>query len=240
MATVLTNLGTQVGEQATSGNGSLAASPSVTAGSSLLVGINAYRVGSATAGASFSKTGTATIGTPVLDLGPIRLLSFGVNAGTYLYRIPVTGSGSLTLSFTSANTLVTWNFIEVSGLAASPLDVTGSNSAGSGTSLSTGSVSATTSGIAFGCFLDGGASSQTFSGPNGTDVMNFGNVSLLKGYSEYLVYGSAGSKSLTVSMSNSAEWQGAIVTYKDASASFGRLVGGTLCGGLLTGGLLTS
>ena len=49
MATVLTNLGTQVGEQASSGNGSLAASPSVTAGSNLLVGINAYRVGSATA-----------------------------------------------------------------------------------------------------------------------------------------------------------------------------------------------
>lgn len=109
-------------------------SADVTAGNTLIVTAMKHESADSTpfALAHLSKTaGTATLGTIALDVQKVGTGVAGLGskrANAAIYRIPVTGSGSLTLTITaSANSYILLEPVEYSGLAASPLEGTSTN-----------------------------------------------------------------------------------------------------------------
>lgn len=111
---------------------------SVTVGNSVIIGMNIWLSGSAytwSVNDISQSAGTSTIGPVVMD-GATN--STTTTVGVAIYRVPITGPGTLSLKFT-ANT-GTWftgmGCAEFKGMSATPLDVSGSNS-GTGTSHTT-------------------------------------------------------------------------------------------------------
>lgn len=117
---------------ATIGSGS----KTVTAGNDIIVGVALFAQISLTSGMLTKTAGTATIGTIFLD----KANNDSVATTVGIYRAHVTGSGTLTFTFNPGSTYyMLGGGAEFSGMASSPLGTPGSNS-GSGTTLTTGSV----------------------------------------------------------------------------------------------------
>lgn len=116
----------------------------VTSGNVVLVGVTTYTGTFTWATSQLTKTaGTATIGTVALD----QSIAPATNqVGLAIYRVPITGSGTLTLQWTQvalAPDFVILACAEFSGLNAAPLGTT-STATGTGVTESTGSITVAT------------------------------------------------------------------------------------------------
>lgn len=123
---------TGVGDGTNPTSRALSLPSNVTSGNVVIFGGFIYGVDPLSAGMLTKTAGTSTVGTITMDS---TLFSAGDNVASVIYRVPITGTGSLTL---------TWNYVEVAfsgagvaeftGLNASPLDSggTGSNSGTTG------------------------------------------------------------------------------------------------------------
>ena len=120
----------------------------VTSGNTVLCGVGIYGNGHTFSAAGLTKTaGSSTIGTITLD----QSANGGTaDVGVAIYRIPITGGGTLTLSFDGEGDIdidfVIIGCAEFSGVHATPLSTT-STTTGTGTSHSTGSVATTDVGV---------------------------------------------------------------------------------------------
>lgn len=119
------------------------AGATVTSGNFIFCGVNDLSAPAYVAGFLTKTAGTSTIGTVVLDQ------SRATNASIALYRIPVTGTGTITLTYNPANGANYRNMgcAEFTGINATPLS-TNSGLAGGSTALhTTGPITTTDVGV---------------------------------------------------------------------------------------------
>lgn len=124
----------------------------VTSGNSLLCGVTMYGLGwpyaNPISGMLTQTAGTATSGTITIDQYSGGLdTPTGVFTG--LYRVPITGSGTITVTFSPGDSGLYFviGCAEFSGLHASPLTATLGTVTGTGTAHSTGSISSSDIGV---------------------------------------------------------------------------------------------
>lgn len=145
------------------------ASHQVASGNIVMVGVSSYNGGAQNyAAGDLTKTaGTATIGAVALDCATNQPSS---NIGCAIYRVPVTGSGTLTLTFTSNGGGV-YGFIgcgEFTGQNATPFD-SGKTNSGAGWTATSGSVSSSVPGMIFYiCSVNAGGN---YTGTNSDNVI---------------------------------------------------------------------
>lgn len=123
------------------------AGANVTSGNTVLCGV--MDLGLSTFSALFlTKTaGTATVGTIALDQGLIGTAS-GSNTG--IYRIPITGTGTVTLTYNDGTSnYIVLGCAEFSGVNATPLSTTSTAAGGPGVLHTTGSITTTDVGVLF-------------------------------------------------------------------------------------------
>ena len=183
---------------------------SVTAGNSVVVPVASYQ--HTPAASDLSKTGgTAAIGTISRD---VYTAGGAGTVGLAILRVPITGSGSLALTLAPGVTNIGFGMMEVSGLAASPVGVTDTNT-GTGTSHTTHSMSNTSGSLIV--YVDSELSTgqylRTYSntllaGCNDGSAFTFG--------SQYDITSSTPT-TLTSSWPQSVQWWTAAVEYKAAS-----------------------
>lgn len=121
----------------------------VTSGNVVMVGVNYFCSSAYTFNlADITKSGTATIGTVVLDAA---FSPGNTRSGSAIFRVPITGTGSLTIIFTrngASSGFIQIGCAEFSGMNASPLDAASTNN-GTGTDHTTGSLTTSVPGMIF-------------------------------------------------------------------------------------------
>ena len=125
------------------------AGASVTSGNTVLCGVNAYNDGNSltfTAGMLTKTAGTSTVGTVALDQSS-NIASAG-QLGVALYSIPISGTGTITLTFNPSQSNEYWQIGcgEFTGLNASRLSTT-STTSGTSANHTTNSVTTTDVGV---------------------------------------------------------------------------------------------
>lgn len=200
-----------VSAQFASGSGTLACPINVTAGDCLPIVYVGYVTGTAVVPTITKSSGTATIGTPRLD-GSVAA-AIGVQLITCVFMVPITGSGTLTLQFTSANGIFTVGWDEITGLDAIPvLDVAWTNS-GNGTTYSTGAHAVAGAGIIVAGYADGTGANAIYSAYSDTPVWEQTNAANATGLEQEKIVSGAGSHTLTVSVDTAWPWQAVAVSY---------------------------
>lgn len=119
------------------------AGATVTSGNFIFCGVNDLSAPAYVAGFLTKTAGTSTIGTVVLDQ------SRATNASIALYRIPVTGTGTITLTYNPANGANYRNIgcAEFTGINATPLSTNSGLAGGSSALHSSGSITTTDVGV---------------------------------------------------------------------------------------------
>lgn len=200
-----------VSAQFASGNGTLACPVNVSAGNCLPIVYHGYVTGTAVVPTITKSSGTATIGTPRLD-GSVAV-AIGVQLITCVFMVPITGSGTLTLQFTSGNGIFTVGWDEITGLDAIPVkDVAWTNS-GNGTVYSTGAQAVAGAGIIIAGYADGTGANAIYSAYSDTPVWEQTNAANATGLEQEKIVSSAGSHTLTVSVDTAWPWQAVAVSY---------------------------
>ena len=203
-------------------------SSDVTSGNLLVVVASAYRAGTPphafSLGDLTKSSGTATLGTAQLDIQHAR--STGSNEGRVaIWSIPVTGTGSLTLSL-AVNTGDYANIAaeEFSGADTSSgrLDTSLSNDGpGTGTEMLIGDMTSAGAGVFVGGFAAYTSTTTTWT-PNGafTTIYNVGDVAYNASAAIYQIVSGATTDSCDAQISPNFDapgWAGASVVYKAAS-----------------------
>ncbi len=203
-------------------------SSDVTAGNLLVIVASAYRAGTPphafSLGDLTKSSGTATLGTAQLDIQHAR--STGSNEGRVaIWSIPVTGTGSLTLSLT-VNTGDYANIAaaEFSGADTSSgrLDTSTSNDGpGTGTEMLIGDMTSAGAGVFVGGFAAYTSTGTTWT-PNGafSTIYNVGDVAYNASAAIYQIVSGATTDSCDAQISpnyDAAGWAGASAVYKAAS-----------------------
>ncbi len=170
--------------------------------------------------------GTATIGTVVLDQ---HVNNSGTFVGLAIWRIPVTGTGSLTLNVANVNGVAgstanngangrAGNFfilsaLELANINATPVD-TSNTATGSGTTRSSGSITTTAPGIIVYCSC-GDESSDYTPGPSDTDIYSVGTgSSTMIGCNQYKLHTGSPNTLTDTTGAVSGNWVVAYVAYK--------------------------
>jgi hypothetical protein len=212
----------QIGGAATLGSAltiSFALPGNVAAGNVVLVGVNVYTAGgtgTTFAAANLTKSaGTATIGIISLDAS--------INATTTLvgcavFRVPITGTGSLTLTFTvntGANCRMIMGCAEYTGENATPLDAGGSGSgSGTGTTHTTGSISAVAQGVIFYCAAELASTNFTRTLSDTVVFKVDTGGSTFTGVIQYKIDNSSPNTLTDTTGADSSAWRCAYATYK--------------------------
>jgi hypothetical protein len=116
---------------------------SVTSGNTVFCGVSDLSFPVFAAGFLTKTAGTSTIGTVAMDQ------SSGTNAGVAIYRVPITGTGTVTLTYNPANgaNYRLMGCAEFSGVNATPLSTHSAVTGGPGTLHTTGSITTTDIGV---------------------------------------------------------------------------------------------
>lgn len=123
------------------------AGATVTSGNTILCGTFVFGGPTYSAGMMTKTSGTSSVGTIALD----QVSGIGSASPDAIYRIPVTGTGTITLTFNpSGSFYMGMGCAEFTGVAASPLSTTNTvQGATPGTLHSTGSITTTDIGVMF-------------------------------------------------------------------------------------------
>jgi len=150
----------------------------VTSGNVVFCGVSQGSEVTYTAGMLTKTAGTSTVGTIALDKTYAK--TGGPTVG--IYRIPVTGTGTLTLTFNpdSGNYLV-MGCVEFSGINASPVSTTNGTATGTGSGGSaietTGSVSSTDLGVMIYCACEASTDDYTRTAISDVEVFKSNSAS---------------------------------------------------------------
>lgn len=238
--------------QSAHGEGTSGASPTatfssnVTSGNLLVIVANVYRAGTPphafSLGDLTKSSGTATLGTAQLDIQHARANGTSSEERTAIWSIPVTGTGSLTLSLAvNAGDYANIATAEFNGADTSSgrLDTSLSNDAagpGIGALLQIGNMTSAGAGVFVGGITAYTSVSTTWT-PDGafSTIWNEGNVAYNGSAAIYQIVASATTDSVdaTLSAFDTPGWTGASVIYKAASS------GGDLSLSLDTAGAIT-
>lgn len=215
--------------EATSGSSPTATfSTNVTAGNLLVIVASAYRAGTPphafSSGDLTKSSGTATLGTAQLDIQHAR--STGSNEGRVaIWSIPVTGTGSLTLSLAvNAGDYANLAAAEFSGAdtTSGRLDTSlGNDGPGTGTGCVIGDMTSAGAGVFVGGFAAYTSTTTTWT-PDGafSTIYNVGDVAYNASAAIYRIVSSATTDSVDASISpgyDAPGWSGASAIYKAGS-----------------------
>jgi hypothetical protein len=194
----------------------------VTSGNNVIIGINLFH----NAGGTFNfitsdltkSAGTATIGTIALDAS---LAAGASTIGTAIYRVPVTGTGSLTLLYTmtgqASNHSLQMGCAEFSGLNATPLDGAGSGSnSGTGTNHTTGSLTSTVPGMIYYAATELSDANFTRTISDTTVKNDQSGATLFTGLVQFKLISTTPNTLTDVTGADSVAWKVAYATYKTA------------------------
>jgi 6-phosphogluconolactonase (cycloisomerase 2 family) len=195
---------------------SLTFAHNVTAGNQIIVAEKIENYGAATAPSTPTKSsGTATIGPFTQDAA-----NDGVYGSYYyslrVWRAPITGSGTLTLSFpASAASWLVVAIDEFSGMAASPVDGTPVSNTGTGSTESTGNVVTSKAGMVLMLSSEYSSSNFTYT-QSDTNIYTAGNGATgATGEAQYKLTNGAGTYNLTADNGvNNPFWLAVGVAYK--------------------------
>ena len=194
-------------------------------GNVLLWAISNYKSGSMPAAAVPTKGGgTATIGTAVLDAST-TLTSGSDYTRTEIYRIPVTGSGTLEITPNYTGVGFFCGCIEVSGLDAK--DGSSYTSTATSASETTGSMTGHAGGLMFGIVNELSSSVTTYSAVSDSTVFSQDNATYFTGICQYRIVSGDESHALTSTIPSSFEWLSLGVVYKKAPVSATAAITGT-------------
>lgn len=187
----------------------------VTSGNYVIVGVNTWSgVSSLTAGMLTKTAGTCTIGTIVMDKTQGNV--GGGSTCTAIYRVPITGNGSLTLTFNAGvSTWIVAGGGEFTGFNASPVGTPGQNNA-TGTSHTTGSITTGFQGMIFYCGTEepNANFSRTFSDTSIFHVDTGASTST--GIIQYKLFSSDPNTLTDTTGSDSEIWQVIYVPYRSS------------------------
>ena len=209
-------------------------SSNVTSGNLLVIVANAYRAGTPphafSLGDLTKSSGTATLGTAQLDIQHARANGTSSEERTAIWSIPVTGTGSLTLSLAvNAGDYANIAAAEFSGAdtSSSRLDTSLSNDAagpGIGALLQIGNMTSAGAGVFVGGITAYTSVTTTWT-PDGafSTIWNEGNVAYNGSAAIYQIVASATTDSVdaTLSAFDTPGWTGAAVIYKAGSGGGG-------------------
>lgn len=203
-------------------------SSNVTSGNLLVIVASAYRAGTPphafSLGDLTKSSGTATLGTAQLDIQHAR--STGSNEGRVaIWSIPVTGTGSLTLSLA----VNTGDYANLAAAEFSGADTTsgrldtslGNDGPGTGTGCVIGDMTSAGAGVFVGGFAAYTSTTSSWT-PDGafTTIFNVGDVAYNASAAIYRIVSSATTDSADVSISpgyDAPGWSGASAIYKAGS-----------------------
>ena len=207
-------------------------SSNVTSGNLLVIVASAYRAGTPphafSLGDLTKSSGTATLGTAQLDIQHAR--STGSNEGRVaIWSIPVTGTGSLTLSLA----VNTGDYANLAAAEFSGADTTsgrldtslGNDGPGTGTGCVIGDMTSAGAGVFVGGFAAYTSTTSSWT-PDGafTTIYNVGDVAYNASAAIYRIVSSATTDSADVSISpgyDAPGWAGASIIYKAGSGGGG-------------------
>lgn len=202
-------------------NATLVAYPmpsNVTSGNVVMVGVAQALDGWTPAFGDLTKTaGTATIGTVVLDQSTANS---SAGRGLAIFRVPITGSGSLTLSCTNAGRGGNYwalGAVEFSGFNATPLSTTSTNTGLTSATATTGSISTTNPGVIF--FVSAAINLTDFTyTASDTIVFSVGTASTtMTGIIQYkIINSSPNTLTATTGADVAASWYDAYAAYKSS------------------------
>jgi chitodextrinase len=199
--------GQGTGKSVSGSSTTLAFPASVTAGNTVIVMTTSYQ-GSGSIAVSKSA-GTATVGTPVKD----KEYTNG-SFSLAIWRIPVTGSGTLTVS--SSRTGAGFIFLainEYSGMDVAPVDITDQRTATSNTE-STNAMTTTAPGVIVMLSTENSTKNFTYTQSNTNIFKDSTGASDFTGEAQDKITTSAGSNTLTAATANSWLWYSVAVAYK--------------------------
>jgi hypothetical protein len=190
----------------------------VTNGNTIVVTGTSFN--SAGAGGSFviTKTaGTATLGTPVKDAENSVLSG---HLKQQIWRVPVTGSGSLTLLADPSSDLGFAGAAEYSNFNASPLDGSPVTNTGSTEAESSGAVGAHAGGVVVSLLNEDSSGVLTYTAASDSLIFSQNNgTGFITGYVQYKLIGSDSSPALTVDCGVNLNWFGLAVAYLPATGA---------------------
>ena len=159
------------------------------------------------------QSGTCTVGSWVED----AKVNIGSSGTCGVYRVPVTGNGTCTIRFTPISSQ--WCGIacaEATGLDASPYNANNSSNATS-TSETTGSISLSQSGIAYGIAAETAEVNFTRSSKSHATLFEENRASTYFNFLAMYADNISSSVTLSCTLSTSMEWHSVGVTYKGAA-----------------------
>lgn len=191
----------------------LAIPSSVTSGNAVIIQVVCFSSGSTpTISLPTKSSGTATIGTVVQDNTGLAT-SGATNWRFSIFRMPITGSGTLTVGFTVALCDDSGSAIsEYSGITA--VDVAPTVTTGTSVTESTGSITTSAGGMVTQISSEASTGNFTYTQSDVSDA-NFPNgASQMTYQAQHKITSSAGSYTLTAGTANSWFWGSLAVAYK--------------------------
>jgi hypothetical protein len=232
------------GAQFTTTPQSQATSTNVTAGNDLLVPIFWFNDGGndAPVAGDLTKTaGTSTIGTITIAHSSLNFVPFADTGRmqALFYRVPITGTGSLTLQIANMGTGGAldgfWMFLECTSLGA--LDgtpVSNSDTTQGGASPTTGSQTSTGSALFLAMFGDGGGNNTAIAG-TGTFTQGFeqeNGTTAQRGSITYRIVSTSTANNsgwTTDTTANAGIWLAIQACWAEAAAGGGNVLMGQVC-----------
>jgi hypothetical protein len=200
------------------GNGSAtyALPYNVTNGSTLVWGVVQYQASSSPAAAAPTKSaGTATINPAVLD----ATLEWN-NAGYYLrheiYRIPITGDGTLTIAVNNVPSSVIWGCVETLNIDA--IDGTLYTNTGNGTAEATASMTGHAGGLMFEIAAEDYAP-VSHTALSDQSIYENANASYMTGQSQYRLPAGTESVAISATLGATGHWGALGIVYKPVPAA---------------------